>query len=45
MNKNIWDFDDCDNIEEIIEKTKEEDYVLKPNREGGGHNYFGSEVT
>ncbi|XP_067941608.1 glutathione synthetase-like [Watersipora subatra] len=29
-------------IEKVTEKP--EDYVLKPNREGGGHNYYGQEI-
>ena len=39
----IHDFDNKTDseIEELIRKTKEEDYVLKPNKEGGGNNFFG----
>ena len=45
LNKNIWDFEQFSNAKEWIEKTREEEYVLKPNRDGGGNNYFGSQVT
>ncbi len=34
------------NLLELIEMAKEncEDFVLKPQREGGGHNIYGSDI-
>lgn len=42
----IHDFDNKSEQEfqELIKKTKEYDYVLKPNREGGGNNFFGQKA-
>lgn len=42
----IHDFDSKteQEIEDLLQKTKISDYVLKPNREGGGNNFFGEKA-
>ena len=43
-----WDFDGIsqENYEKIVNmiKDKPEDYILKPNAEGGGNNFFGKDA-
>ena len=41
----IKDFDGDLNLEEILKNMKEEPFVLKPNREGGGSNFFGEKAV
>lgn len=42
----IYEFDSTspEGMEVLLSKMKEENYVLKPNREGGGNNFFGQDA-
>lgn len=40
----MWNFEDESKQEELIKMTESGKMVLKPNREGGGHNTYGKDV-
>ena len=44
LSGSIFDFDSYEKVEEIMNAIPKEDYVLKPNREGGGSNFFGEQA-
>ncbi len=40
----MWNFEDVSQQKQLIEQTETGNYVLKPNREGGGNNIYGKNV-